>query len=134
VLCLAKAGRIDPDTGEAAPEHAGAITRVTRLLRRFTSNRVHKDEPAGVRKELSRLAALSAAELSADPSCVAHITLNEISEIESVADPDHRMRRLVFVLGEQRRELAFQNSSAFKADQCYEMLHRILELRAASAC
>ena len=134
LLCLARAGRIDPDTGETAPESGGTLRRASRFLRRITTRQLQKDNPPTVRKELSRLASLTLQELPGDPACVGHFEVNEISKLEWTNETQKPVKTLRLVIASRRVEMIFPQSYSFKADQVHELLRRSLQLRRVEAC
>jgi serine/threonine protein kinase len=131
-LCLAKAGCIDPESGESAPESGGTFKRASRFLRRIT-RQIRKETPASVRAELTRLAALPLPDLSADPACVLHFSVTEISRIDWKNTANKNVKCLG-LYAPKCHELIFTKSCSFKAEQIHELLRRSLLLRRAQAC
>jgi serine/threonine protein kinase len=122
-LVLARAGDVDPETGVAATEVSGGV-RAT-VYRWLKSEQNRKDAQAVTRNEVVRLSSLSLEELARDPACILSTGLQVFSAVNLTLDAATGGRCIALVSDREHR-LTFSESSAFRADQCYELLRRRL--------
>ncbi|HYG75828.1 MAG TPA: protein kinase [Planctomycetota bacterium] len=129
-MVVTRAGEVDPETGIHSSEMAGAMGRATTIFRRLKSEHAKKEEQARVKKELQRLSDIPLEDLPKDGTCVAHILLNQVTDVSMSIDTAVNVRCLSLKAAQQTHQLLFTEGAAFKAEQCHELLKR--KLKAAS--
>jgi hypothetical protein len=127
-LVVAQAGNVDPDSGVSASGFGGIAARASGMFRRLTASESKADNIALARKELARLSALSVEDLACDPACVAAVAAGEMRDASHGKDQATGLS-CVTLGAPQKHQLLFADAAPFKADQCYEMLHRMLAAR-----
>ncbi|HEY3322228.1 MAG TPA: protein kinase [Planctomycetota bacterium] len=127
VLCMARAGDVDPESGVTAAELGSAVGRASTLFRKFRSEQAKKEEFAVVKKELSRLSGLSLEQLQKDAACAVNVACDQMSGAEMSVDSAVGIRTLTVKTGQQAHLLFFTEAASFRAEQCHELLKRRLK-------
>jgi len=125
-LVVVRAGEVDPETGVLASDMGGAMNKASTLFRRFKSEQAKKDEQAGVKKELQRLSNLSLEDLQTDSAKVLFLFCEQMNSVDMSVDNAIGTRCITIKAQQQTHQLLFNEDAAFKADQCYEILRRVL--------
>jgi len=123
-LLLAKAGEIDPETGENVNDIAGGGLG-TRILRPLKSGKARNDEKQAVRKRLETLELQDPDTVIRETSHTVSIEFPRVENVEAIHDSvsDRRVMRLK-VAGHWH-ELIFPKSQTFEAERCALLVRRI---------
>ena len=125
-LTFVRAGEVDPESGINASDMGGAMGRATTIFRRFKSEQAKKDEQAAVKKELTRLSDLPTEKLVADPQRVIQLTYDQMISVETSTDTAIHIYTVTMKTSTEKHQLLFTETSAFKAEQAFELIQRQL--------
>lgn len=128
-LVLARVSEVDPESGLSALELKGWKARTSGLLRSLRTESARQEELAQAKRELARLSALDLGALGSDPACICNVACAEMtSAMLSIEQPSQA--RCITILAGLSHQLSHQlllpDTSAFRAEQCCELLRRRL--------
>lgn len=126
-LFLARVGDVDPETGVVSDDMKGAVRRATTILRRFKSEQAKKEEQTLVKKELGRLSELSADAIQQDSTRILSIGCDQFTHVALNIDETVKIHCVTINTQQQMHQLLFNDSNAFKAEQCHELISRKLK-------
>ena len=128
-LIIVKAGEVEPDNGVTAAEMGSTIGRATTsIFRILKSDQSKKDDQTAVKKELGRLSEIAVEDLHKEPGCQLDIPCEQIKGATVNVDEAVGIRCISLKTDAHLHQLLFLESSSFKAEQCFELLRRILKL------
>ncbi|MGD0092939.1 MAG: hypothetical protein ABSE73_23755, partial [Planctomycetota bacterium] len=124
-LVVARVGDVDPETGLLAIRMSGKKARASAIFQSLRTESSKKDKLAQAGQELARLSGLELDELASDSACLCNLPCNEMTgaTLEKAQPPG---ASCITIVAGSTHQLVFPAAAAFKADQCYELLHRRL--------